>query len=364
MEGRKITARKLIAQYRRGERMFRHVVLPDGSPLDGEVLDGAELWGAAMPHARLRGASLVRTRMQRADLRHADFRGADLEGANLWRVRLQRGLLVGARLDGTILEGADLQGARLNETRLYGTQLDGADLRGADLSDSVLRRVSMEDTRLEGVDLSHATLIDCVLPTSMSEVTDVQLATFDWRTVARSLHRPGMVELLERAGMPKLAATYLIDALHAIGTVNLTTMLHSVFLAHAPSRQPFADILQRALSDEGVKSWHVPRNDELSGFDRMILCCDHELLLRPGVLDQLEMLFTREEGRARMVFPILLDDVLDQAGAPPSGWPRAQVSVYRRLRKGVVADFREREEGSGPWWDEVQKLLESLRAAD
>lgn len=362
MERRIVSARRLLSAVRRGERSFRHVTV-DSPELEGAELEGVELWGADLTHAKLAGARLISASLQRADLTGADLRNADLRRANLWRATLREADLSRAVLDTAVLEGADLSGADLSGAAMDGTSLPVADLTGANLRGAVLWRVQLEGAKLEGADLSHAHLVDVHLPDAIHEVADLTGATLDWRTIAHARHRPGLVDLLARTGMPRLPATYLIDAIHAIDTVNLSTMLRSVFLAHDVGGRPFAQALRHDLTGHGIKNWYTATSARAGGYERMVLCCNRSLLTNPAVAREVAAVLEREDPEAPpMLLPVALDDVLDSAAGPPEGWPTELTEAYHRVRKRVIADFRSTEPGSEAWSEGVLEVLAHLRS--
>lgn len=362
MERQTTTARKLLAAYRKGDRSFRHVVVEDPE-LNGAELEGVELWGADLAQAQLEGARLVSASLQRADLTGARLHQADLSRANLWRASLKDAVLSRAVLDTAVLEGADLTGADLSGATMDGTILSGANLTGATLRGAVLWRVALDAVTLEDADLSHAHLIDVHLPDAIHDVADLTGATMDWRTVAHSRHRPGLVDLLGRTGMPPLPATYLIDSLHAIDTVNLSTMLRSVFLAHDAEARPFAQQLRTDLTGHGIKNWYTATSARAGGYERMVLCCNRSLMTNPVVAEEVAAVLRREDPEGpSILLPVALDDSLDSAAGPATGWPIALTEVYHTVRQRVVADFRDARPGSEAWSEAVLAVLEELRS--
>lgn len=361
MERHTLTARKLLTAYRRGDRSFRHVVVEDAA-LDGAELEGVELWGADLRGATLSNATLVSASLQRATLDGATLHQANLSRANLWRASMRGANASRTILDTAVLEGADLTEADLSGASMDGTTLSAANLSGATLRGAILWRTALDGVVLNGADLSHAHLVDVQLPDSIHDAANLTGTTLDWRTIAHSRHRPGLVDLLTRMGMPALPATYLIDALHAIDTVNLSTMLRSVFLAHDQIARPFAQALRTDLTGHGIKNWYAATSARSGGYERMVLCCNRSLLSNPAVAEEIAAVLKREtpDGPA-ILLPVALDDVLDSAAGPPQGWPLPLTEVYHTVRKRVIADFRNTDEGSEAWGVAVLSVLEALR---
>jgi uncharacterized protein YjbI with pentapeptide repeats len=123
---------ELIARYRKGERKYKSVDLPNAN------LEDADLRGIDLGNARLPGANLRFTNLSAANLSYANLLGADFTGANL--------------------QGADLSGANLREAIMTPTDLTDADLSyanllDADLTDSYMTNTNLDETILGGAAL-------------------------------------------------------------------------------------------------------------------------------------------------------------------------------------------------------------------
>ena len=77
-------------------------------------------------------------------------------------------------------------------------------------------------------------------------------------------------------------------------------------------------------------------NDAVYDYDVSILVCSKAAVNRPGWLNELEQILTREAraGGAELLIPVLLDDfVLDR-------WEPERKDLARQVKSRVAADFR------------------------
>lgn len=314
------SAIELLARYASGERDFRK----------------ADLFGA-----NLSSANLSSTNLNGANLQDANLCGADLSGANLF----------GANLNGAILNGANLNGANLTFANLIRADLGGANLCGAVLGFSVLARVSLIEFCKADPPIFHS-----------------GPSAIDFESITLSLLAPNLVNFLVRAGIPAIAAQYMIDSAQGVkGSV--WDMMQSVFISFGGPDEPFARKLYEALHSNGVRTFFFPEHaepgeklhrmmrDGVNKHDRVILICSKASLDRKGVLNEIEETLAREsrDGGEAYLIPIRLDDYVF------SGWKPSRPDIAQAIRDRVVADFE------GTMTDQVKfdaalsKLLRSLR---
>ncbi|MEN0062159.1 MAG: toll/interleukin-1 receptor domain-containing protein [Myxococcota bacterium] len=314
-----------------------------------------------------------------------DSSEADLAGAYLIKANLFGAWLTEANLQGAQLDWSNLNGADLTRANLQGANLTGADLRDACLKEANLRKANLQAAQLDGANLEEADLTGAqlrsaslinlqVIPPSIVDAEDLTGASPNWQTVARMLTLRDPDHLLCRTGMPSVAATYLVDALRSIDAADLFTMLQSVFLSFGTPDQAFAERLRADLTENGVKTWFYPEDAEpgrrhhrhihnkIWEYDRLVLCCSRDSILRSGVLHEVEEVLQREqqEGSSNRLIPIFFDEDLFETGAsPPEWWHPERRHIYRQLQGRVCARFT--TEPNSPQWNQaLRKLLKVL----
>ncbi len=352
-----------------------------GAELQGLILEGINLKSARLLHADFRGADLGKAELVTSQLRGAYLDDATFSGANLRRADLSD-----ARGHGAVFIGANLQDAILDGVHFQGAFLVRADLRSAKVRRAHFRGATFRHANLLGADLSEAVLEDAdlskvQLDAGANTAATLSGATIDWITAASSLHLDCLQFLLERTGMPRIAAVYLIDSLKSIDATDLFTMLQSVFLSYGRPDQTFAERLRSDLQGNGVKTWYFPKDAipgkrihrhieaELQRFDRMILCCSKASLIRPGVLHEVETIIEREreEKMSEVLIPVLIDDIFDSGRSAPDWWPEDMEDLYDAIRRRVSANFVGLMDPGGEiqdrnrWNEEIGKLLLALR---
>jgi hypothetical protein len=122
----------------------------------------------------------------------------------------------------------------------------------------------------------------------------------------------------------------------------------SVFLSYGGPDEPFARKLFLALRGRGVEVFFFPESatpgqrlhrtmsESIHEYDRMLLICSRSSLIRPGVLNELEQVLSREarEAGAELLMPVIIDDfVLTE-------WAPSRPDLGRQVRDRVAADFR------------------------
>jgi uncharacterized protein YjbI with pentapeptide repeats len=104
----RMTGRELLAEYDRGERDFRSIVVRDDGSLVGCRLDSIDLEGAILRGADLTRASLAGARLARADLTSAVLVDADLTDADLREaIGMTTTRIAGANLGGASVADFD-----------------------------------------------------------------------------------------------------------------------------------------------------------------------------------------------------------------------------------------------------------------
>ncbi len=122
----------------------------------------------------------------------------------------------------------------------------------------------------------------------------------------------------------------------------------SVFISYGGPDEAFAEKLYHALRDKGLDVFFFPESatpgeklhrtmsQAVYDYDRVLLICSRSSVARPGVLNELEQVLSREarEGGTELLMPVLLDDfVLTE-------WVPDRTDLARQVRDRVAADFR------------------------
>jgi uncharacterized protein YjbI with pentapeptide repeats len=319
-----------------------------------------------------RGATLIRGYLRKADFRKAEFtfatlhqldlRGADLSGADL---RM-------ATISYSNLNGANLEGAKLHSAKLQSVSLVGANLSRSVFQDVRVARADFAAANFNGASLNRSIFVDTALDSVIqAHDTHVNDVVVDWRSAARSLLYPDILEFLIRTGMPLVAATYFIDSLRS--ERNVFRMLQTVFISYGGPDQPFAHKLRDALERNGVRVWEFER-DAIPGeplsqvmfrgvndYDRVVLICSKVGLLRPGVVNEIQQTFQRETrlGGEYILIPVRLDGYIFSGQFRERLGP-AREHLAQQLVDRVVANFEDASGDESKFNNGVAKLLRAL----
>jgi hypothetical protein len=140
--------------------------------------------------------------------------------------------------------------------------------------------------------------------------------------------------------------------------------LQSTFITHGGPDEAFAEKLNQALLDRGVKTFLFKKDAEpgarlsrvmhegVREHDRVILICSRASLDRPGVLNEIQQTLNREaaDGGAEYLLPIRLDDYVFKDWAPMNRQLSAEV------RDRVMADFTD----PNAFMEGVERLVRAL----
>ncbi len=306
-----------------------------------------------------READLQRTELRYANLQYANLQSANLNGANLQFVNFQSANLNRAGLQCADFRCADLQRANLQSANLNGANLSGAKLQGTDFQFAHLVNTNLSNTNIESIcEQVHRA------PYSIA------VCMVDWRTVARSLKAPNLHSTLLKLGIPNVFATYMIDCAKSMDSMELFTMLQSVFISYGGPDEDFAEKLRDALKANGVNTFFFP-DDAIPGqrlhrvmfkgvneHDRIVLICSKSSLTRPGVVNEIEQTIQREarEGGKEVLIPIRLDGFVFG-----NEWAPDRPDLRQNICDRVVANFRGTDTDEDKFQTAVGKLLLALR---
>jgi hypothetical protein len=327
--------------------------------LAGANLAGADLTGAVCRAARMQGANLARANLTSAYLADADFRNANLSGAVMVPVSLDSADLTGANLTGADLTGAYLAEAKLTQATLTYANLQSTHLGGADLT---------------GARVAFTLFADCPslhLAIGHSEIQHLGPSTVDLRTL-----RSGVTALPDDFLLGVGLSREEIDTLRTLyaGPIPFS----SCVLAHAVSDAEFSTRLCADLRRHNVSSWdfcpdleagyphQTAFNMAMNGYDRLVLICSRQSLLRPEVAERAAVAMERErETGAQKLFPIHIDDFVDSSDFPRIAEQRMATGEWhedwvRCVREHPVADFRSWTDETS-YFTQLQALIDALR---
>jgi hypothetical protein len=122
---------------------------------------------------------------------------------------------------------------------------------------------------------------------------------------------------------------------------------YSCFISFGGPDERFAKMLYDSLTEQGIQAFffpeHAPAGEPLhrvmregvNQFDRTIVICSKESLVRPGVLNELKETLQREarEGGKDILIPIRLDNYV------LAGWEPHDPGLAQAVRDRVVLDF-------------------------
>ncbi len=174
----------LMVAYRRGERDFSYVDLPD-AVLDSQALGGASFYEANLRASCLRGSNLNGAQLVKTDLRQANLSGSKLSGALLYQTDLRGAHLLNVKISGTNLRESQLsEETKLDpKVRLVWELQNGGgrarnlvqqDLSKTDLRELDLKSIEGTATDFTGVDCRQSTLAGAILADSIWRRADLR----------------------------------------------------------------------------------------------------------------------------------------------------------------------------------------------
>jgi TIR domain len=112
-----------------------------------------------------------------------------------------------------------------------------------------------------------------------------------------------------------------------------------LFISYGSADQPFAEKLNKALTDRGIRTYFFARSNipgekahdfmrkGVNEYDHTILVCSQQSLERPPVLNELELVLSREsrEGGSNRLIPVTLDRYVYDSWSPPNKHLRTSV---------------------------------------
>jgi len=143
----------------------------------------------------------------------------------------------------------------------------------------------------------------------------------------------------------------------------------SAFISYGGPDHDFAARLNAALKRRGVKTFFFPvsakpgvhlhrtMNDAVHEYNRVILVCSKSSLDRPGVLNEIEQVLSREarEGGLPLLLPVTLDDYVFEE------WNPMRPDIARQVRSRVALRFDPTVLSGRRFQESVRRLLDALR---
>jgi CheY-like chemotaxis protein len=144
--------------------------------------------------------------------------------------------------------------------------------------------------------------------------------------------------------------------------------LHTVFLSYGGPDEAIAKAVYDALTARGAEVFFFPESavpgqrlhrtmsEGIRHYDRVVLLCSSQSLGRPGVLNEIEQVLTKEAavGGAELLIPITLDDFVFSTWSPP----RADLASQVRTR--VIADFRNRQPYTSAFDEAIGRVIAAI----
>ena len=160
---------------------------------------------------------------------------------------------------------------------------------------------------------------------------------------------PTVVEIARQSNLSIRTVRKLDHELRGPQAPTVRQQLSSVFISYGGPDDSFARRLYHALKAKGAEVFFFPESatpgeklhrtmsQAVHDYDRVLLICSRASLVRPGVLNELEQVLSREarEGGTELLMPVLLDDFA------LAEWAPERADLARQVRDRVAADFRE-----------------------
>ncbi len=302
----------------------------------------------------LSSAELSRTDLSRANFSGVNLFEADLSRTTLVEANLRRAGLSQADLSNATLVGADLRAADLNNTDLTQADLRAVDLRGAG---EIIRMTVIGFTIFGDVDLSTARGLDTINHTMPS--------TVGIDTIIRSKGK-FPTAFLKNAGVPNS----IIEAIPSLFGSLEPIQYYKCFISYSSKDQEFAERLYTDLQSKGVRCWFAPEDlkigeefpnrieEAICLYDKLLVILSEHSVKSSWVEDEVraalekEEKFKREQQRKTALFPIKIDNAIEQEQAQ---W----VALMRRKRH--IGDFT-RWKRHDDYQRAFERLLRDLKA--
>ena len=351
---KKASARRILAEYLSGRRVFRNLDLRGvdlswkelpGVDFSGCDLRDAHLEGVRLPDALLGGVNFERARLASATLAGAKIEHAQFDDAVLVEADLRRTKIRHCRLSGVVASDADFSRARFSDAWIDACTFGGSRFRSArftrgllsaaefvrvDLANAVFDRAEVDSCTFAETDLSTTKGLETLVPRGPSVVGAETLFLSRQRIPAA---------FLRGCGLPDAFIEYLSSPASTD-----TIEYYSCFISYSSGDDAFVKRLHADLQELGIRCWFAPRDlptgsrtrrridEAIRTHDRLLVVLSRNAIGSPWVEKEVETAFEKERVSAEdVLLPIRIDDAVFQTD-------EAWAADLRRSRN--IGDFR------------------------
>lgn len=200
---------------------------------------------------------------------------------------------------------------------------------------------------------------------TLTQADLARLADLSMLTVSKA-ERGAMVDATT---IKKLADALNVDADSLRPTtVDEEIAYQSVFISYGGPDEKFARLLYDRLRADGVEVFFFPEtavpgdklhrtmSEGVRDYDRVLLICSKDSLVRPGVLNEMEQVLVREgsEGGSDIFIPVNIDSYIYD------GWTPEKEDVAQQIRARVVLSFQGATTAGSEFDARYARLLSAL----
>lgn len=149
-----------------------------------------------------------------------------------------------------------------------------------------------------------------------------------------------------------------------IEVVDESKLHKSLFISYGGPDEVIAKKINNAIKSRGVETWFFPEDsipgdklhrmmsEGVNKYDRTLLICSKESVLRYGILNEIERMLEREanEGGSDIIIPVALDDYIFNE------WKPERIDIKQQVTSRVVSKIN-----NNNFDVEIEKILSALR---
>lgn len=213
--------------------------------------------------------------------------------------------------------------------------------------DNVESQTTSENDRMHrrGIEIAGDVLRTERKKQTLTQADLARLADLSMLTVSKA-ERGAMVD----AGTIKRLAEALKVDVESLRPTNVDEEIayQTVLISYGGPDERFARLLYEQLTADGVEVFFFPESaipgdklhrtmsEGVRDYDRVLLICSKDSLVRPGVLNEIEQVLIREasEGGSDIFIPINIDSFIYD------GWQPEKEDVAQQIRARVVLSFQ------------------------